>query len=89
MVPAGNKAKRLSLVNHSAKTIYHPHLVSKNVHGIIIDFLLKNHSPTGVSEVSRWFVSKIVDGLAHLNMKKGTAPYKYIMDKSIHLFRSL
>ena len=26
MVPAGNKAKRLSSVNHTAKTIYHHHL---------------------------------------------------------------
>ena len=25
MVPAGNKAKRLSLVNHTAKTIHHHH----------------------------------------------------------------
>ena len=25
MVPAGNKAKRLSLVNHTTKTIHHHH----------------------------------------------------------------
>ena len=30
MVPAGNKAKRLSSVNHTTKTIHHHHLLNRS-----------------------------------------------------------
>ena len=36
MVPAGNKAKRLSSVNHTAKTIYHHHLHHHRHHHLLL-----------------------------------------------------
>ena len=39
MVPAGNKAKSLSLVNHTTKTIHHHH-VMKAEHEVILKFIL-------------------------------------------------
>ena len=72
MVPAGNKAKRLSLVNHTLKTIYHLHhhhyqsgWVPKPSHAP--DFFRLDsegnslgHSPQGIEPKYARFVKRVV-----------------------------
>ena len=59
MVPAGNKAKRLSLVNHTTKTIHHHHHDHHHHHHQCFDYMVvqghmtnKNYytSPTRMSQ---------------------------------------